>query len=334
MTKQTLLLLFGGPSSEHDVSLMSARNISQAIDSSLYDVMYVYVDKTANWWLTDSVRVDTTKPIRIEPESKLLQTESAALFADVAFAAMHGSYGEDGAVQAILESLDIAYVGCGVEASALCMDKVRTKQLLDSNQVLTTPYVDLRSDQPAPSYEQLAQQLGSRQLFVKPANGGSSIGVSKVATADDLAAALQTAFSYDTKILVERAIIGREIEVAVLGNIPDLVVSPPGEVIAGAEFYDYQDKYSSDRQSDTVINPSLPDGMAKQIEQRAAEIYSLLGCRGLARVDFILDGDKLYLNEVNTMPGFTNSSMYPKLIEASGIDSRQLVSRLIDLASH
>ncbi|HUC96349.1 MAG TPA: D-alanine--D-alanine ligase family protein, partial [Candidatus Saccharimonadales bacterium] len=248
---------------------------------------------------------------------------------DVIFPALHGVNGEDGTVQGLVQLLHIPIVGSGVEASAVTMDKVTTKQLLEYNGVKTAPFEVHLSKEPFLSFHQLSEKLGS-PLFVKPANEGSSVGVSKVKNDEELSVALTNAHKYDKKVLIEKAIIGRELEVGVLGSGAKIRVSGVGEVVADRDFYDFDSKYSTASQSRIIIPADLSSELSENIRSITKAAYSVLGCKGLARVDFLLsDDNEVYLNEANTLPGFTNISMYPKLWRQEGMTYGGLIDTLI-----
>ena len=339
MNRKTVLLLFGGESSEHDVSISSARNVYAAMDNSKYDIRIGYIDRTGKWWLLDSWQesLEHHGGVRLAavPGSASFMTlpGEQIIKADVIFPVLHGKNGEDGTVQGLAETLHVPIVGCGVEASALCMDKHATKQLLQAGGINVVDWLTVSKGSSDVPREALEERCGSGPWFVKPSRAGSSVGVSKVTEYEGIAAAVDKALQHDDLVLIERPVIGRELEVAVLGNPPHHKASGVGEIIPGAEFYDYNDKYAPDSASNVVINADLPSELTTGIRQAAEKAYALLGCRGLARVDFLVDQDgTAYLNEVNTLPGFTNISMYPKLWQEQGMKYPELVDKLIMLA--
>ncbi len=361
-------VLFGGRSSEHEISLRSALTIMSAMDPDKYEIVPIGIGHDGKWYLeNDALKVlaDTTPnlaalsagdtPVTLlphpdnrslvvapDPSGNNLGTIArtggiAAGPIDVFFPVLHGTYGEDGTVQGLLELAGIPYVGAGVLASAVGMDKDVQKRLLRAARVPVVDYYALeRADwreHPALA-RNLARDLGY-PVFVKPNAIGSSIGVSKVKRAADLDAALEDAFQYDRKALIEASCAGREFEVAVLGNDrPEATL--PGEVIVkgGHDFYSYESKYVDPNGSETKIPAALPKPVAKKISTIAARAFKALSLRGMARVDFLASRDlkKIYVNEVNTIPGFTSISMYPKLWEASGLPLPKLIERLIELA--
>jgi D-alanine-D-alanine ligase len=338
MHRTSILLLFGGESSEHDVSISSARNIYAALDNTKFDVILGYIDRSGKWWLLDrfSNDINTHGAPQLAPVlgsgSFVSFPSSKIVKPDVIFPVLHGKNGEDGSVQAIAELLHVPIVGCDMTASAVCMDKLITKEILEFHGIPVVPYIVHRQGAPAPDFSHLSMQLGI-PVFVKPARSGSSVGVSKVYNEEGLERALEDAHKHDAVALIERGIAGRELEIAVLGNPPDHTLSSVGEVIVNDDFYSFETKYGS--QSKTQL--AIPANVEKQTETRittlAKEAYETLGCKGLARVDFFLaDDGTLYLNELNTFPGFTNISMYPKLWKHAGVSYSQLVEQLIDVA--
>ncbi len=337
MNRTTVLLLFGGESSEHDISLSSARNVYAAIDDSKYEVNLGYIDRSGNWWLLESLDDESLQStLQIIPVlgSGVFVTlpHGQTLKPDVILPILHGKNGEDGSVQGLAQLLHIPIVGCDMFSSSISMDKVATKQILDANDIRTAPYVVHRSYEAQPDFSRLSVQLGV-PMFVKPSRSGSSVGVSKVHSEQELVEAVSLAHAHDDTILIERGIAGRELEVAVLGNPPHHKTSGVGEIKPGDAFYSYDDKYASDSTSQAIISADLDESTKQKIKHEAAKIYAILGCKGLARIDFFLaDDDTLYLNEVNTLPGFTNISMYPKLWRAEGISYSQLIDTLIQLA--
>lgn len=339
MQRTTVLLLFGGESSEHDVSLSSARNVYAAIDDMKFDVVLTYIDRNGKWWLLESFDTDLamhTNAAQIVPvlgtQSFITLPNSNVIKPDVILPILHGKNGEDGTVQGLAQLLHIPIVGCDVTASSICMDKLATKEILDSHNIAIAPYDIHRIHDEMPDFNHLSMRLGS-PMFVKPARAGSSVGVSRVYSEEELAAALDLAHQHDDVALIERGITGRELEVAVLGNPPHHKTSGVGEIRPGSDFYSYDAKYSPTSTSQAIISADLDDETRAYVKQQAGLVYSILGCKGLSRVDFFLTEDNtLYVNEVNTLPGFTNISMYPKLWRAEGVTYSQLIEQLIQLA--
>ncbi len=353
--KKTVAVLFGGQSSEHEVSCMSARTIVEALDKGKYNVILIGITKDGRWLYVDNVNriVDKSwykgsKSAVISPDAGMKsvlvfsnkEAEGSAAVSmidvDVVFPALHGLYGEDGTVQGLLELAKIPFVGCGVLASAVSMDKLYTKILVDRLGIRQAKYVKVcREELSGEGVEQAVSRVEkslSYPVFVKPSNAGSSRGVSKACDCAELIKALQLAAEHDRKILVEETIVGREMECAVLGgNEPR--ASEVGEILAAAEFYDYDAKYNSE-ESKTVIAPELPEGKAEEIRRAAEQIFAAVDGFGLARVDFFLEAgtNEVVFNEINTLPGFTSISMYPMLWEAQGVPKSELVDRLIAMA--
>lgn len=347
MNRLSVLILFGGESSEHEVSIMSARNVYAAMDGDKYDTHLGYIDKHGKWWLLDSwvdnLEQHGGKQLLVAPGTGTLMAVpgNAIIKPDVLFPVLHGKNGEDGTVQGLAEMAHIPYVGCGIEASALGMDKLMAKKIVSQSNIKIASYIAVTSaDEAAALVEaqddgesELAKRLGTGAWFVKPARAGSSVGVSKVEDASELVVAVAEALKHDTMALIEQGIVGREIEVAVLGNPPHHEASGLGEILIGDTFYSYDDKYASDSRSQTIINPEMPDETIETVRQQAEQVYALLCCTGLSRVDFfVTPQNEVYFNEINTMPGFTNISMYPKLWRAAGLHYPQLVDKLIQVA--
>jgi len=335
MDRKQVLMLFGGESSEHDVSISSARNVYAAIDDDKYDVRLGYIDRHGKWWLLETLDANVTthdapqllpvlggKSFVTLPGHQIVQP-------DVILPILHGRNGEDGTVQGLSQLLHLPIVGCDVTASGVAMNKLAAKEILSANNIPIIPYEAHRDYEEVPDFGRLTMRLGS-PIFVKPARAGSSMGVSKVRNESEFKEALAEAHRHDSIALIERAIVGRELETAVLGTPPAHRVSGVGEIIAGEDFYSYDDKYAADSTAKVVIDPDLDDGAKELIRDTAARVFEVLDCRGLARVDFILDtSGSLYVLEVNTLPGFTNISMYPKLWRQQGINYPQLIELLI-----
>lgn len=338
MDQKTVLLLFGGESSEHEVSISSARNVYAAIDNTKFNVILGYIDTQGKWWLLDrfSSDINTHGAPQLAP---VLGTGGFVSFPssrivkpDVILPILHGKNGEDGSVQGLAQLLHIPIVGCDMTSSSICMDKIATKEILITHGITVAPYEVHRRGGDVPDFNQLSMRLGS-PMFVKPARAGSSVGVSKVYSDEELIAALNLAHEHDDMALIERGISGRELEVAVLGNPPTHETSRVGEVIVSDDFYSYDAKYAASSNSQVKIPADIDEPTESQIRQLASDAYEALGCSGLTRVDFFLaDDGTIYLNELNTLPGFTNISMYPKLWREQGVTYSQLVERLIALA--
>ncbi len=346
MRKTIIAVIFGGQSSEHEVSCMSAVNVIQSIQETQYDLLLIGITKEGRWLKVEQVsdiisgewRNGTINAI-ISPDAGVhgvLLSEKGSVtaqYVDIAFPVLHGKYGEDGTIQGLLELAKIPYVGCGVLASAICMDKIYTKAIVERLGIRQANYVCVRVhelDQKEEIEKRIEQTLGY-PVFIKPANSGSSCGVTKAENKEELLEGLKLAAEHDDKILVEEQIFGRELECAVLGG-SEPKSSGIGEILAAAEFYDYDAKYHNE-ESKTVIHPQLPEGVEKQISNAAVKIFKAVDGYGLARVDFFLEKEtnEVIFNEINTMPGFTGISMYPMLWEAKGLSKQHLVDKLIQL---
>ena len=331
-------LLFGGESPEHEVSIVSARSIATHLDPQRFEVRPMGIARNGVWVLNGDplARLSAGEcPERgAHPFLPLERGAESAELPDVFFNAIHGAGGEDGQIQGFLEPLHRPYTGAGLLAMAAALDKWITKRIWESDGLPVVPYQGLTEEQWHKGPRAVLRDLERLGLpvFVKPANLGSSIGIEKISRAEDLAAALDRAFTYDRRVLVEQGVRARELEVAVLGG-DDPFVSMPGEIVVAGEFYDFKDKYL-DGKSFARIPAELPEGMAQLIARYAVDAFRALDAYGMARVDFFLDRDtgRLFLNEINLIPGFTSISMYPKLMEASGIPYEELLSRLVDLA--
>ena len=338
MNRTTVLLLFGGESSEHEVSISSARNVYAAIDNTKYEVLLGYIDLHGKWWLLDSFG----DQIITHGEPQLMPALGASSFVtmpnnrivkpDVILPILHGKNGEDGSVQGLAQLLHIPIVGCDMMASAMCMDKIATKEVLQNAGMKIVAYETHRIGDESPDFNKLSMRLGS-PMFVKPARAGSSVGVSKVHSEEELVSALETAHRHDRMVLIEAGITAREIEVAILGNPPQARASTAGEIKPEGDFYSYESKYAPESKSQTIVPAELDEQTAQKIRTQALQAYTALGCSGLARVDFFLEADgTVYVNEINTLPGFTNISMYSKLWRHDGISYSQLIEQLIELA--
>lgn len=360
--KIRVAVLFGGCSAEHEVSLRSAENVIRYLDPAHFQAIPVGIDKLGNWFMGDEVFAKSIKqqtvpklhdehPTWFTPEwvgkavSKNAQTDVAPgvlgkAYFDVVFPAVHGTNCEDGTLQGLLELADMPYVGCGVLASAVGMDKDIAKRLVKAAGVPVAPYCVVNHarwlNRPADVIADIETQL-HYPLFVKPANAGSSIGITKVKQASDLAAALDEAFRFDTKILIEQGLDVLELEVAVLESLEadaDPIISVVGEIKPNHEFYSYDAKYLDQQGADLLIPASVNATVHKEAQQLAKTIFTALACEGMARIDLFFDKatQQLYFNEINTLPGFTQISMYPKLMDASGKSYPDLLTHLVQLA--
>jgi D-alanine-D-alanine ligase len=312
-------LLAGGRSSEHDVSLASAQAVQAGLRGGGHEVVWVQIDRAGAWR-------SEGEPLRITPGEGLLG-------ADVAFPVLHGPFGEDGTVQGVLETLDVAYVGAGVAASAVCMNKVLFKELMKAAEIPQAGYRGVRAESWRRAPAEVLRELGGLGLpvFVKPAHLGSSVGIVKVTQADGLAAALNQALAHDELAIVEAMAQGLEVECAVLDGEQPLA-SEPGEIVlpAGREWYDHEAKYTAGGMQ-LVLPARISPGARRRVEELAVQTFARTDCAGLARVDFFVDGERVLVNELNTMPGFTPTSVYAKLMQASGVDYAELLERLCRL---
>jgi D-alanine-D-alanine ligase len=348
--KTVVGILFGGKSAEHEISLLSAKNIYEAIDRTRFEPVLVGIDKTGRWLINDAqnflLNADNPalvslnsggRPVALQPEKNgLLCTQAGGsqftdVRLDVVFPILHGPFGEDGTIQGLLKLADIPFVGTGVLGSAVGMDKDAMKRLLREAGLPIGKFITLKSHESAPDFAEIEAALG-KPFFVKPANMGSSVGISKVRDEAGYTAAVKDAFQYDTKIIVEEFIPGREIECAVLGS-EEPIASVPGEVIPSHEFYSYDAKYLDENGAALEIPAKIDAQTEGRISELAVKVFKTLFCEGLSRVDFFLKQDGgIVVNEINTMPGFTRVSMFPKLWEASGVSYTDLITRLLELA--
>lgn len=350
MKKTKVGIIFGGKSAEHEVSLQSAKNIVEAIDKTKYDVVLIGIDKEGKWHLNDQssylLNAENPKLIQLNKSNEhvaivpgdeknplINKTKATKLDQlDVVFPIVHGTLGEDGSLQGMLKIANLPFVGPSVLSSAICMDKEIAKLLLRNAGIKVAKGLTFTSaKQHQAHYEEAAAQLGT-PMFIKPANQGSSVGVSKISTKEQFDTAIKTAFQYDHKVIVEECIVGREIECSVLGN-NDPIASLPGEILPRTAFYSYESKYIDEKGADLAAPAELPENVVKQVQKTAIQAFEALQCEGLARVDFFLTKKgEIYVNEVNTLPGFTRISMYPKLWDISGISYPELINKLIELA--
>jgi D-alanine-D-alanine ligase len=341
-------ILFGGRSAEHEISLISARNIVAAMDRSKYEILAIGIDKQGRWFYDEGARL-----LGDHEQNQVMPPRNAHLAAllpgagkstpirlsgrglgsvDVVFPVLHGPFGEDGTVQGLLKLANVPFVGASVLGSAIGMDKDVMKRLLRDARVPIGRFQAYgRSTKDRINFTRLKKTLG-QPLFVKPANLGSSIGISKVETRSELEAAVKKAFRFDNKILIEEFLEGREIECSVLGN-DEPIASLPGEIVTGHDFYSYDAKYIDHQGARLEIPAKLPRAIVRTVQEIAITTYKTLCCEGMARVDFFVKTDgQVLVNEINTIPGFTQISMYPKMWEASGIPYPKLIDRLIQLA--
>ena len=351
--KLRLGVVFGGRSGEYEVSIMSAKSILAVLDAQKYEVTQIGIDHDGAWWsgveVLHSFEIgNTTSLYRVaimpEPGRTILyrrnpkgESEELSILTslDAIFPVVHGTFGEDGTLQGLFELADIAYVGAGVLGSSVGMDKGLFKDVMRANQIPVVDWIICTRKEINTKIDAIiekAEEMAAYPLFVKPSNLGSSVGISKCKNRSDLMGGILDAARYDRRILIEQGLNAREIEISVLGN-EIAQVSIPGEIRPSDEFYSYRAKYI-DGKSELLIPAPLSPEITKQVQEIALQVYQAIDCAGMARIDFLLDKDtnKLFVNEVNTIPGFTSISMYPKLWEASGLSYRQLINQLIELA--
>jgi D-alanine-D-alanine ligase len=350
MRKVRVAIVFGGRSAEHEVSLQSAKNVIESLDKRRYEPVLIGIDKDGRWFLNEnSIQLlhagdpkliklsGTSDEIALTPNgagSQLIHLGKNERIdsIDVIFPVLHGPFGEDGTIQGLAKLANLPCVGAGILGSSVGMDKDVMKRLLREAGILIGKYVTIRPETKSNfNYPSLSKELGEI-MFVKPANLGSSVGISKVRNEKEFEKAIDLAFCYDLKVVVEEEIVGREIECAILGNEHPLA-SVPGEIIPHADFYSYEAKYIDDNGAGLDIPAKLPEHVVKKVQEVAIATFKTLECLGLARVDvFLTAHEQIIVNEINTIPGFTRISMYPKLWETSGISYTELVDRLIQLA--
>lgn len=345
--KKTVALIFGGKSAEHEVSLRSARNISDAIDKELFVPLIIGISKEGSWYRFPDSSVfsaatkieDQNLPPHSEPVALISTKGKPVLYSlenhsqipvDIAFPILHGTMGEDGTIQGLFKMVQLPFVGCGVWSSAAGMDKEIMKRLLNEAQIPNARYI-LLTPYSENKYDDIVSKLGT-PFFIKPANAGSSVGVHKIKSAADFVDKLKDSFQFDNKVLAEEFIQGREIECAVMGHNHSPQASLPAEIIPQHEFYSYEAKYLDDNGAQLKIPAELSSTQVEKLQSLARKTYQVMGCDGLTRVDFFLksNGD-FYINEINTIPGFTKISMYPKMWEATGVSYKNLISQLIQL---
>ena len=347
MEKKKLGVIFGGMSTENEVSVVSANSILNNLDRNKYEIFPVYIDKQGNWWkyIEDGQKRQFGE--KIENKKRIENLIEYLKRLDIIFPVLHGLYGEDGTIQGLFELLKIPYVGCKVLASSVGMDKVYTKIIFEKAGLNQTPYEYVRKykdkyiyvnknfDEEILTIEEVAERIVKNlkfPMFVKPSNSGSSVGVKKAENIKELKENIEYAALFDKKILIEQGIVGKEIECAVLGN-EDIITSCVGEIKPAEEFYSYDAKYKNEN-SKTEIPANIPEEISKEIRNQAKKAFKAIDGKGLSRVDFFIEEgtNKIYINEINTMPGFTNISMYPKMFEKSGTPYKELLTKLIELA--
>ena len=344
--KKKLGLIFGGMSTENEVSIMSANSILKNLDKEKYEIFPIYISKNGKWYQYDNlenikINEDMNDLNKIENVMEYLQK------LDVLFPVLHGAYGEDGTIQGLFEMIDKPYVGCGVLASTIGMDKVYAKVIFDKANIRQAPYIYLEKNREKYKYidkefnrkimtldesvDLVEKEIGF-PVFIKPSNSGSSVGVNKAENKEELKEYIKYAGKFDKKILVEKGIQGKEVECAVLGN-ENVIASCVGEIRPADKFYSYDAKYQNE-DSKTTIPANLDENVSSKIKKLAVKAFEAIDGKGLSRVDFFVEDktNQIYINEINTLPGFTKISMYPKLFEAEGIQYNELLDKLIDLA--
>ncbi len=345
--KIKIAIIYGGKSAEHEISIRSANNVIQNIDQDRFAFVLIKINKQGEW-LTDKEMIENNnfstviELMDFSPKNKVLfnpgrsnqfiieSEDSLGFSVDAVFPVLHGPNGEDGAIQGLFKILSLPFVGSGILGSAVGMDKEIMKRILSEADIKIGKYLVARNDR-FPDYHEVRNKLGL-PVYVKPANMGSSVGISKVYTENEYLEAIRLAFQFDRKLVIEANIEGREIECAILGNETPKA-SQPGEIIAAQDFYDYKSKYLDDNASELVVNANLPNSTKEELQEIAISTFKALECEGMSRVDFFVTKDnEVIVNEINTIPGFTSISMYPKLWLESGISYKELITNLIDLA--
>lgn len=347
MKKKNLGIILGGRSTENEVSCMSGMSVIKHLDSEKYNIYTIYISKSGEWFEVQNI--EGKEKIGEETKDKIIINNIVEYLKklDVVFPVLHGLYGEDGTIQGLLELLKIPYVGCGVLASSIGMDKVYSKIVFEKAQIPQAPYcyirkigknyvyIDTKFNEHSLELNQIVGKISESlkfPVFVKPSNSGSSVGVKRAKDTNELKEAIVYASKFDSKVLVEQGIVGKEIECAVLGN-NDVISSCTGEVKAADEFYSFDAKYNNN-ESKTIIPAKISEEKSEEIKKLAKKVFKALDGKGLARVDFFVEEEteKVYINEINTLPGFTNISMYPMMFEHSGIPYTELLDKLISLA--
>lgn len=347
MEKKKLGVIFGGMSTENEVSVVSASSILENLDKEKYDIYPIYISKEGDWWKHDINEQKKEFGAKIALKEKIENVTEYLKRLDVVFPVLHGKYGEDGTIQGMLEMLKIPYVGCHVLSASVGMDKVYSKIIFEKaglNQAKyeyirkyknNYIYVDSKMNETIVTIEEAVELICknlSFPMYVKPSNFGSSVGINKSTNKEELLKHIEYASNYDNKILIEQQIVGQEVECAVLGN-EEVIASCIGEVLADNQFYTYDEKYKS-KQPNTRIPANLPEEVAEEIKKQAIKAFKSIDGKGLSRVDFFVEKqtNKIYINEINTLPGFTSISMYPKLFEKSGISYQRLLDKIIKFA--
>ena len=348
MQKLKLGVIFGGMSTENEVSVVSANSVLKNLDRTKYEIFPIYIGKDGNWY--SYIENDKEKKFgeEIQNQEKIQNVIEYLRKLDILFPVLHGLYGEDGTIQGLFELLKKTYVGCGVLASSVGMDKVYTKIVFERAGLKQANYeyvrkykdkyiyIDKKFEEEILSLDEIVTKIANNlkfPMFIKPSNSGSSVGVNKAKNKEELKQHIECAAKFDTKILIEEGIIGKEVECAVLGN-EEVIASCVGEIKPAEEFYSYDAKYKNE-ESRTDIPAKIPEILSEEIRKQAIKAFKSIDGKGLSRVDFFIEDktNEIYINEINTLPGFTNISMYPKLWEASGIAYQELLSKLIELSA-
>lgn len=345
--KKVIALIFGGKSAEHEVSLRSAKNVADALDKELFSPVLVGISKEGSWYRFPDKAVfsevakitDQALPKNAEPVALISLKGKPVLYSlkdntttsvDVGFPVLHGTMGEDGTIQGLFKMVQLPFVGCGVWSSAAGMDKEIMKRLFTEAKIPNARYILLTPSQ-IPAYDEMVAKLGT-PFFIKPANAGSSVGVHKIKSAEEFTTKLKDAFQFDYKVLAEEFIQGREIECSVMGHNHSPQASLPGEIIPQHEFYSYEAKYLDENGALLKIPAEISAESLGKLQSLAKKTYQVMGCDGMTRVDFFLrPNGEFYVNEINTIPGFTKISMYPKMWEATGLAYKSLITQLINL---
>ena len=347
MEKLKLGVIFGGMSTENEVSCVSGVSVIKNLNREKYDVFPIYIDKNGNWFEVQNIEKNEKMGKELEDKTAINNVMEFLKTFDVIFPVLHGLYGEDGTIQGVFELLKVPYVGCGVLSSSVGMDKAYTKIIFDKAGINQTKYVYVKNyddkyiyvdenfNEEILTLEDISKIIIKKMkfpMFVKPSNSGSSVGISKVTNEKELEKAIETASKFDRKILIEEGINGREVECAVLGN-EDVISSCVGEIRAADEFYSYDAKYNN-QESKTLIPADISEKKSEEIQKLAIKAFKSIDGKGLSRVDFFIENKtgKVYINEINTLPGFTSISMYPKLFDQVGIGYAELLDKLVELA--
>ncbi|MCK5511132.1 D-alanine--D-alanine ligase [Candidatus Parcubacteria bacterium] len=346
MQKLNIAIIFGGRSAEHEISVISARNIIKAINKKRYNISLIGIDRNGRWLFCSEEELLSEKKLFLEnkksknamiipytkKEKFFLRLGKNNKLIDVVFPVLHGPFGEDGTIQGLLKLFNAPFVGSGVSGSAICMDKDISKRLLKEANIPVANFLVFKNHQKNNlSFNKIKNNF-SLPFFIKPANLGSSVGISKVKNKNEFNKAIKKAFSYDNKIIIEEFIKGKEIECSVLGNL-NPIASILGEIIPMHDFYSYEAKYLDENGAKMAIPANIPKSVIKKIQKLAIKTFETLSSGGMGRVDFFLTAkNKIFVNEINTIPGFTSFSMYPKLLEHSGVSYSKLIDRLIELA--